>query len=87
MFANKYALWRASVEELLSTQWDRARLDVREVAATIVGMFDAGARESEVAALLRERERLESGAPWLTDDARLELVHQLHMAAGPRESE
>jgi hypothetical protein len=86
MFANKYALWRAGVEELLSTQWDRARLDVREVAATIVGMFDAGARESEVAAFLRERERSESGAPWLTDDARLELVHQLHMAAGPLES-
>ena len=87
MFANKYALWRAGVEELLASQWDRARLDVREVAATVVGMFDAGARDSEVAAFLRDRERLESGAPWLTDEARLELVYQLHMAAGPRESE
>jgi len=82
VFANKYALWRARVEELLSSRWDRARLDVREVAATIVGMFDAGAGDSEVAAFLRERERSESGAPWLTDDARLELVHQLHMAMG-----
>jgi len=83
--ANKYALWRARVEELLSAHWDRALLDVQEVAATVVGMFDAGARDAEVAAFLRERERSESGAPWLTDDARLELVDQLHRAAGPRQ--
>lgn len=81
--ANKYALWRARVEELLRAGWDRARLDVREVAATVVGMFDAGADESEVAAFLRDRERSESGAPWLTDEARLELVQQLHAATGP----
>jgi len=83
--ANKYALWRARVEELLSTHWDRGLLDVREVAATVVGMFDAGADNLEVAAFLRDRERSESGAPWLADDARLELVHQLHTAAGPRQ--
>lgn len=81
MMANKYARWRARVEELLSARWDRARLDVREVAATVVGMFDAGAGDSEVAAFLRERERSESGTPWLTDEARLELVHDLHTAA------
>lgn len=79
---NKYALWRARVQELLSTHWDRGLLDVREVAATVVGMFDAGALDAEVAAFLRDRERSESGAPWLADDARLELVHQLHQAAG-----
>ena len=79
---NKYALWRARVEELLSTHWDRGLLDVQEVAATVVGMFDAGADETEVAAFLRDRERSESGAPWLADDARLELVQQLHAAAG-----
>jgi hypothetical protein len=84
--ANKYALWRARVEDLLRTSWDRARLDVREVAATVVGMFDAGADDSEVAAFLRDRERLESGAPWLTDDARLELVRQLHMVTTPLQS-
>lgn len=84
--ANKYALWRVRVEELLRAGWDRARLDVREVAATVVGMFDAGADASEVAAFLRDRERSESGAPWLTDDARLELVHQLRTAAGPPQS-
>jgi hypothetical protein len=86
---NKYARWRARVEELLRGQWDRARLDLREIAATVVGMFDAGADSSEVAAFLRDRERLESGAPWLTDDARLELVDQLQSSAGqlePRQS-
>lgn len=82
MTANKYALWRARVEELLRARWDRARLDVREVAATVVGMFDAGADDVEVAAFLRDRERSESGAPWLTEDARRELVHQLHMETG-----
>ena len=77
------------MEELLRGQWDRARLDLREIAATVVGMFDAGADSSEVAAFLRDRERLESGAPWLTDAARLELVDQLQRAAGqlePRQS-
>jgi len=79
--ANKYALWRARVEELLSARWDRALLDMQEVAATVVGMFDAGATEAEVARLLRDMERSESGAPWLTDDDRLELVRELHRAA------
>jgi hypothetical protein len=86
MMANKYVLWRARVEQMLSARWDRARLDVRDVAATVVGMFDAGADNSEVAEFLRERERSESGASWLTDDARLELVHDLHTAARPFQS-
>ena len=80
--ANKYALWRSRVHELLSTHWDRGLLDVQEIAATVVGMFDAGADDREVAAFLCDRERSETGAPWLADDARLELVHQLHQAAG-----
>lgn len=79
--ANKYALWRDRAEELLTAHWDRGLLDVHAVAATVVGMFDAGADDAEVAAFLRDRERLESGAPWLADDARLALVHQLHRAA------
>ena len=86
MTANKYALWRTRVEESLRAKWDRAGLDVREVAATVVGMFDAGADDSEVAAFLRDRERSESGAPWLTEDARLDLVRQLHMGTGPVQS-
>lgn len=84
--SNKYTLWRDRAEELLREGWERGGLDVREVAATVVGMFDAGADASEVAAFLRDRERSESGAPWLTDGARLELVQQLHAAARPRQS-
>ena len=75
--ANKYGLWRARVEELLTARWDRAGLDMREVAATVVGMFDAGAGDEEVAAFLRDREQSGSGAAWLTTEARLELVHEL----------
>ena len=85
--ANKYVLWRARAEELLAAHWDRALLDVEEVAATVVGMFDAGATEAEVAIFLRDAERSESGAPWLTDDARRELVRQLHGAATRQEVE
>lgn len=85
--ANKYALWRARVEELLSAHWGRALPDIQEVAATVVGMFDAGARDAEVAAFLRDLERSESGAPRLTDEARLELVEQLHRAAARQEIE
>ena len=85
MKTNKYALWRARVEELLTTRWDREQ-DLQEIAATVVGMFDAGADDAEVAAFLLDQERSESGAAWLTDDARLELVRQLHLAAGLPES-
>jgi hypothetical protein len=60
----------------------RTPRDVQELAATVVGMFDAGARDTEVAAFLSDEERTQSGAPWLTDAARLELVHELHTSAG-----
>jgi|SRR5881628_3161851 len=75
---NKYARWRAAVEELLVSRWMRAPRDVQELAATVVGMFDAGARDTEVAAFLSDEERTQAGAPWLTDAARLELVRELH---------
>jgi hypothetical protein len=80
--ANKYARWRTAVEELLVSRWLRAPRDVRELAATVVGMFDAGARDAEVAALLSEEERSQAGAPWHSDAARLELVRELHRSAG-----
>lgn len=57
-------------------------MEVRDLAATIVGMFDAGARDSEVAAFLSDQENAQEGGPWLTDDARLELVRDLHMSGG-----
>jgi hypothetical protein len=65
---------------------DFAATDVRDLAATIVGMFDAGARDSEVAAFLSDQERAQEGAPWLTNDARLELVRDLHMSEGSVQS-
>lgn len=82
MITNKYGRWRARVEELLLSRWASGLVNVQEVAATIVGMFDAGASESEVAAFLRDEERTQAGAPRLTDDARRGLVRDLHMSAG-----
>ncbi|HKW45981.1 MAG TPA: hypothetical protein VJN70_00995 [Gemmatimonadaceae bacterium] len=82
MITNKYGRWRARVEELLVSRWVGTPMNVQELAATIVGMFDAGARESEVAAFLSDQERTQDGAPRLTDDARRALVGDLHMSAG-----
>ena len=82
MITNKYSRWRARVEELLASRWARAPMNLQEVAATIVGMFDAGARDSEVVDFLRDQERVQEGAPWLTDDERLGLVSELHRSAG-----
>ena len=82
MITNKYGRWRARVEELLVSRWVRAPMNVQELAATIVGMFDAGARESEVAAFLSDQETAQNGAPRLTDDARRALVGDLLMSGG-----
>lgn len=76
--ANRYARWRSAVEALLVSHWVQAPRDVKELAATVVGMFDAGARDDEVAAFLSDEERSQAGAPWLTDAARLGLVRALH---------
>jgi hypothetical protein len=78
--ANKYGAWRRAVEDLLAAEWQHSD-DVKSVAATVVGMFDAGATDAEVTAFLRAQE-LESEEPPLTDDARLTLVRQLHRGAG-----
>ena len=82
VITNKYARWRARVEELLLSRWLRAPMNVQELAATIVGMFDAGASESEVAAFLSDQEREQDGTPRLTDDARNALVRDLYTSAG-----
>lgn len=82
MITNKYGRWRARVDELLLSSWVRTPTNVQELAATIVGMFDAGARESEVAAFLSDQEIAQAGAPWLADEARRKLVSELHMSAG-----
>ena len=75
------------MEELLLARWASDLLSVHELAATIVGMFDAGASESEVAAFLSDQERLQEDAPRLTDDARRRLVRDLHMSAGSLHSQ
>ena len=82
MIANKYGRWRARVEELLASRWASAPMNVQELAATIVGMFDAGAREAEVTAFLRDQESTLEGAPSLTDEARRALVRDIHLSAG-----
>ena len=80
--ANKYGRWRDSVQEQLAAQWQRSPIDVESVAATIVGMFDAGASDAEVAAFLRTQELAQGNGAWLTDDDRKKLVRDLHSSAG-----
>jgi hypothetical protein len=75
---NKYARWRAAVQQLLTSRWRPAAADVPGIAATVVGMFDAGAHDIEVALFLRDQELAQSGELWLTDDDRMALVEDLH---------
>ena len=83
---NRYGRWRESVKDLLLARWHSAD-DVSEVAATVVGMFDAGARDVEVAAYLHSQELLFDKPVLLTDEARMALVGDLHRSAGTRDSE
>ena len=80
--ANKYGRWRTSVHELLRSRWQRSALDVESIAATVVGMFDSGATDAEIANFLLSQELLDKEAPGLTDAARMELVRELHRSAG-----
>ena len=81
--------WRAEVkrlllEDLVLSRRDGPRakgVDYVAAAATIVGMFDAGARDSEVVTFLRHLETETSGQASLAEDARRELVTRLHRAA------
>ena len=79
--ANKYGRWRRAVRDLLIAQWGRSA-DIESVAATVVGMFDAGAKDVEVAAFLYSQEQPSTESP-LTDEARLALVRELHESADP----
>lgn len=78
--ANKYSRWRSTVRELLIAEWDNAA-DVDSVAATVVGMFDAGAPDAEVAAFLHSQELLRHVDSPLTDEARMSLVRKIHQSA------
>ena len=77
---NKYSRWRESVVQLLGARMGSQLLDIERVAATVVGMFDAGATSAEVAAFIRSEEH-HGESPVLSDDERLALVGELHEAA------
>lgn len=85
--------WRDAVARLLSAAWDSAGKWQRatnersyvDLAADVVGMFDAGARDAEAAVFLREQEVAAAGAPWHSDEARLALAAELHRAAAARD--
>ena len=79
--ANKYDHWRRAVKDLLMARW-QSSADIESVAATVVGMFDAGAKDVEVAAFLHSQEQSYEAESSLTDEARLALVEELHKSAG-----
>jgi hypothetical protein len=77
----KYDRWRHSVVQMLGERLGSQLLDIENVAATVVGMFDAGASNVEVADFIRSEEQ--HGHAVLTDEERLALVQDLHeVAAG-----
>ena len=84
--SNKYDHWRSCVQALLTSQWPASSVDVEEVAATVVGMFDAGATDYEVADFLYSQERFDDQDGLLTDEARMALARQLHRSAASDES-
>ena len=77
---NKYSQWRDSVVQLLGARLGSQLLDIERVAATVVGMFDAGATNAEVAAFIRSEEH-HGESQVLSDEERLSLVKELHEAA------
>ena len=78
---DKYSRWRVSVEALLRQRWLDSP-ETKSVAATVIGMFDAGAKDSEVAAYLRSQEVALASQVSLSDSDRSALVSELHKSAG-----
>jgi hypothetical protein len=77
----RLAAWEARVAGLLAAAAGaaRSRGAYAELAAAVVGMFDAGARDAEVAVFLRAAGLPELGA--MPDDRLAALVAELHLAA------
>ena len=76
--------WRGAVAEMLRAHWpDMAALDAK--AATIVGMFDAGARDREVADFLA-LEEVQAAEPRQSHNELLALAGRLHRLAASRPS-
>jgi hypothetical protein len=76
---NKFVRWRRSVEELLIAKW-QPNADVENVAATVVGMFDAGASDAEVAFFLRSQEQ-DEGEALLSVESSIALAQELRGSA------
>ena len=76
--------WRERARILLAESLpsdDQRVPDVAGLAKTIVGMFDAGARDEEVIAFLREAETRHFGEARLSASSRQVLARTLHRAA------
>jgi hypothetical protein len=76
--------WRERARILLAESLpsdDQRVPDVAGLANTIVGMFDAGARDEEVIAFLREAETRHFGAERLSTSSRQVLARTLRRAA------
>jgi hypothetical protein len=82
---NRFGQWRRAVEELLISKWQRSA-DVKAVAATVVGMFEAGASDAEVAWLLRSHEVDDEDEALFTAESRLALVQELRESEAPPSS-
>lgn len=91
--AARSAPWRAAAARLLAAKWDPAQTWRRaaegrsyvDLAGVVLEMFDAGARDAEVAAFLRAQEVEAAGAPWYADRARHALSAEIHRAAASTE--
>src|SRR5687768_3715267 len=76
--------WRERARILLAESLpsnDQLAPHVAGLANTIVGMFDAGARDEEVIAFLREAETRHFGEERLSASSRQVLARTLHRAA------
>ena len=79
--------WRVAVAAALRAHWgETADADLDAPAATIVGMFDAGARDREVAAFLEHQEQVHRPDMRSSPAALFELATRLHRLAGSRPS-
>ena len=76
--------WRERARLLLADAWpshSQHHSEVEALADTIVGMFDAGARDEEVITFLRDAETRHFGEERLSASSRQVLARALHRAA------
>ena len=81
--AERLAAWQRRVEAILRAAYPRApEAEATALGATVVGMFDAGARDAEVAAFLGAAQ-CHANTPWppLASPELAALAARLHRAA------